>query len=393
MAKIFFAWELGGGMGHLMRMRPLVQRFALHGHRVTLSLRQLSRVGKLFEGLNANFLQAPIHDGRSPNYIEASIFPHILNNTGFSEVAELTALVESWLLQLRFAEPDLIVCDHSPTALLAGRIMKTRCAIIGTGFSIPACQGMFPIWRPEANQNPSELALDEARILHNANQVLQQHRQTPLERLAELFAVDATLLTDARELDAFKDRTSTDYRLDWCPPSGKAPQWPGFPGKRVFIYVKPSRCLQHLFTEIVLRRLSTIVYAGGLDRRISELFRAPNIHFEFEPLDMGMIAKQCDLAILNATHSSVLQLLLGGVPQMMLPIFLEQRVTGQRCVELGAARMSDAQTTSGLDKHLDELLSSSSYSENAAQFANKYSSFNSHEALERAIADLLALVT
>lgn len=48
MAHIHFAWELGGGLGHAGRLKPLALEALRRGHRVSLSLRDATQIGNKF---------------------------------------------------------------------------------------------------------------------------------------------------------------------------------------------------------------------------------------------------------------------------------------------------------------------------------------------------------
>ncbi len=39
MSTILFAWELGGGLGHLVQLRPPAEALAARGHRVLAAVR------------------------------------------------------------------------------------------------------------------------------------------------------------------------------------------------------------------------------------------------------------------------------------------------------------------------------------------------------------------
>lgn len=392
MARVLVAWELGGGLGHLVRLRPLVVKLLAAGHQVTLSVRQLSRVDQLFPSMKIEFLQAPIHDGRSPNYINASTFPQVLNNTGCADPTELQALLQSWLLQFDYVRPDVVIVDHSPTALLACRIRSIPTVIAGNGFSIPDTQGCFPNWRAESSVDSSDSNVCEKRVLANINQALESRAAVPLQQLVDLYRAELTLLTDIRELDAVPDRRCEDYYCRWLFPTGKRPQWPGVPGKRVFVYLKPCNCLPHLFSEIARRGLSTIVFSGALDRRLSELFRAPNICFEPIPMNMAQVAEDCDLAILNSTHGSTLQFLLAGVPQLQLPSFLEQAITARRSSGIGAALVGNQHASTGLGSLLDMLLDDPKFRLSAQSVQARYAVEDTTSDLDRAGEKLLALL-
>lgn len=59
MSTILFAWELGGGLGHLMQMRPIAHGLLARGHRIAAALKDLFRARQVF-GPDVPLLQAPI---------------------------------------------------------------------------------------------------------------------------------------------------------------------------------------------------------------------------------------------------------------------------------------------------------------------------------------------
>ena len=43
MSRIFIAWELGGGMGHIQRLYPVAKGLRARGHEVVFAVRDLYR--------------------------------------------------------------------------------------------------------------------------------------------------------------------------------------------------------------------------------------------------------------------------------------------------------------------------------------------------------------
>ena len=135
MNMILLTWELGAGMGHLANLAPLAAGFVERGHRVVAALSDLSHADQAFAGLPVSFLQAPSRArpaGRGDN--RARTFAHILRDHGFADAGELRTRVEAWRNLYESVHPDLVVFDHSPTALLAARGLPLRRVLIGTGF-------------------------------------------------------------------------------------------------------------------------------------------------------------------------------------------------------------------------------------------------------------------
>ncbi len=246
MSTILYAWELGGGLGHLLRSLPLARKLAGRGHRVIAALRELRRAGVMVDcssatakssrpsaetlrldesgGLHSEiaFLPAPYLAWRIAEPIEpVRTYADLLHNVGFAHIEDLRILTRAWRTIFALARPDVVLCDHSPTALLAASLDEIPCATIGTGFCCPPCDGeSLPDLRPWM-RNPESgvggrgsevgpaLSLSkggqtEDCVLANINAIRAEHGKAPWERLADLYSSAAeTFLTTFAELDHF----------------------------------------------------------------------------------------------------------------------------------------------------------------------------------------------
>ena len=86
---------------------------------VLAALLHLSLAHEILGDVGVVFLQAPFKHQRMQEIHPCRTFAHILHNIGFSNVAELTTMTGAWRQLFEHVRPDLIVFDHSPTALLA----------------------------------------------------------------------------------------------------------------------------------------------------------------------------------------------------------------------------------------------------------------------------------
>jgi UDP:flavonoid glycosyltransferase YjiC (YdhE family) len=116
---------------------------------------------------------------------------------------------------------------------------------------------------------------------------------------------------------------------------GIAPQWPQGSGKRIYAYLKRSAAIEEILEELARRQQPTLVYAMGIEPAVRQRFESTSMRFETRPLDMSAVARECDLAVLNANHGTLCDLLLAGKPLLMLPLHLEQRVLAERVSGLG----------------------------------------------------------
>jgi len=119
-SRILFAWELGGNLGHVMRMRTVARALRERGHDVSLH-------------------KEPSPRSSAPDLPrEPASYPEILLHYGFADPAALTDGVRRWRSLYAQAAPDLIVFDHAPTALLAARGLGIPRVLLGTGFAFAA---------------------------------------------------------------------------------------------------------------------------------------------------------------------------------------------------------------------------------------------------------------
>lgn len=89
---ILFTWELGGGLGHIARLRPLAEAMIQQGKRVAFAVRDTKYCATIFGNTNIQWFQAPIKLGRPRREnSEPRTFADLLTNVGFGEVDELYA--------------------------------------------------------------------------------------------------------------------------------------------------------------------------------------------------------------------------------------------------------------------------------------------------------------
>lgn len=387
---ILFAWELGGGLGHLMQMLPLAQDLARAGHRVFVAMRNIGGAASLYCEAGVHFLPAAFKTEGAAPFPRTLSFAHLLGNMGWSSDTGLFGLACAWRNLIKLVRADLTVFDHSPTALLASRGLPLRRALIGTGFFCPPDLQPLPALRSGGDQR--QLLADERRVLGHANRVLRQWDVAPLERLGQLFAeVDENFLITFPELDHYGQRPDTRYwgAVNAC--GGIAPRWPEGSGRRIYAYLKRSADVAEILAELAQRGQPTLVYGPGMEPALRQRFESPRMRFETRPLDMSAVSRECDLAVLNANHGTLCGLLLEGKPVLMLPLHLEQRVLAERVSALGAGPWLTPRRGRGaeLRRVLDEMLCDGRYAKGAGAFAARHGGFDARrqrrEMLRRAL--------
>src|SRR5947209_8385992 len=109
MANFLFTWELGGGIGHVMQMLPLVRELSRRGHRVYCALRDLS-TAHLLDGYGVTLLQSPVKMSPRVRHISPPrTLAHILSNVGYRDERELSGLASAWRTLFETIQPDVLV--------------------------------------------------------------------------------------------------------------------------------------------------------------------------------------------------------------------------------------------------------------------------------------------
>jgi hypothetical protein len=377
MATYLFAWELGYGLGHLVNLRPLVAGLSARGHRVALVLRDLSKANAILAGENLSYWQAPFKQRRPPDLGPTLSFAHILSENGYYDVSELISLGEAWRNIFRAVDPDVIVFDHSPTALLAARGWRAKRVTLGTGFFLPLDESPLPCLQPWLKPDLAQLAADEQQVLDAANAALASWRQPPLERLAELYhPSDAHLLVTFPELDHYGARAGARYWGAWPGDIGKPPEWPAVAGQKIYAYLKPFKQLPVLLELIKQSGQPTIVFGSEILPEMRQHFAAPNVRFENEPLDIERVARECDVAILNANHGTAISFLRAGKPSLQIPIYVEQSLLAMAMMRIGVALAAPPDQGPTIAQQFQRLLSSDNGAAAARQFAARYAAFD-----------------
>ncbi|QDU61045.1 hypothetical protein Pan216_18980 [Planctomycetes bacterium Pan216] len=329
---------------------------------------------KVFGGLGIRYLQAHFKCSPPTYPIEKTVtFAHILNNVGFDHPGELFSLVAAWRNLFELVEPDLVICDHSPTALLALRGLPAKRATIGAGFSCPIAIAPFPVLEPRLPHTPEELLADEARLLANANEVLDRFGSPPLEYLAQLYAdLDDRILITFQEMDHYQDRAGATYwGLSPLVP-GAPPAWPHGDRRRVFGYLKPFASLPTLLELLNRLELPTVIHPDGISTSIQQKYASRTLHFQQERVDITQARRDCHFAILNANHATLAAFILGGKPVLNFPLSLEQEMCAAPIVERGAGLVVSGTEPNDIFRKMEMILGSDEYTAGAERIAEKY---------------------
>jgi UDP:flavonoid glycosyltransferase YjiC (YdhE family) len=386
MSSIVFAWELGGGYGHIDAFLPIAKILQARGHNVVWVLKDLQHVSMLLDSQGFSYLQAPICWPTIYHSTPAMNYAGILRNTGFHDPAGLLARTKAWQTLFTYLNPDLILFDHAPTALLATNSRNYPRALFGSSFCSPPKVSPMPSIRPWLKVSDKELTGVESDVVTIANAVLSQLESKPLNILADLFEVEEDFLCALAELDHYPNRHNGRY---WGPSfndaDGVDPVWPSKGNKRIFAYLsKEYAGLEPLLQQLRGASYSILVHIPGITPAFIQKFSSANLHISPYPVNLRKTAEQCDLVICHAGAGTLAAMILKGKPLLMLPMQVEQFLLARNIVSLGAGICIPAEVKKpNYLTAIHDLIALERYKNTAVIFSEKYQSTNQQQHQEK----------
>ncbi len=386
MAKILITWEIGEASGHIAPYVNLIKILEANGHTVYFALKILANASRLLKDTNVIYLQAPtltspLNDLLTP----IDSYPKILHNSGYSRATQISSLIKAWQNLYSLVNPDLIIFDYSPTAMLASRERNVKRLQIGSGFFSPP--DTFPITGLETlqgqPQNLENLVAFENATLQKINEALISLKMQPINKFADIQTSDTNILLSFKELDHYPSRSNGNYYGVFKAPAGLKPDWPDVPGPKIFMYLKPFPTLQAFLKIVNEKKYPTLIYTDGVSEQAKKKLTSGSMHFVEQPLDMDSIGKTADVGVCNGNHGTSAELLLAGVPILLIPLQAEQNISSIHIERLGAGLSAPKKHPESMAKKLDGLIHDPRFRQAAQAFSQRYADFNNNDTTDR----------
>jgi hypothetical protein len=357
----------------------LISRLIAQGHEVHFAMRYLYKAYNIFRDTGLIWHQAPII---LPRHVKVMMpvnsFPKILHHAGYDNPGTLTGLLTAWKNLFSLIDPDLYIFDYSPTAMLAAKNTRGKKLAIGTGFHLPPRiqTFSFPSTQNASGKNHKETLEFEKRVLGIINESLTLLKLTPISKITDFIDADKIILRTLPEMDHYSDRTDASYSGIMKSPPGEVPAWPDFSGPKIFAYLKAFSSLPSLLETLNQKKYPTLIYGDKIPQEIIQRFSSPSLKFAEKPLDMDAIGNSANLAICNAGHGATTELLLAGVPLLLLPLNGEQNLVAENVERLGAGLSAPHLQSKGMAEKLELLIKQPQFREAAEKFSNSYKDTN-----------------
>lgn len=329
MANILLGWELGGGRGHLVKLRDLAERLRKDGHRTCFAVQRLDALGAAEEA-GGPVAQAPL----APALLRGTARAHpgvpathgdILARLGLDDAALVANLVREWQRLFASFAPDLVVADFAPFLLMAAR-GRIPAVAVGNGFSLPpAGLPCFP------NLTAAAPLADEERLLAALDRGLAAAGAERVARLPAVYAADRSIVASFTELDPYREQREEPLV---APHFGPVLPPPAGTGDEVFVAVAAGP-ESPLWDGLAAAGLPVRAYAPLFSAEDRAKLAKRGIAMAAEPVPFAEIAARSRLLISHGGLGIVSSGLVAGLPQVVCHFDLEKALTGLAIARLG----------------------------------------------------------
>lgn len=391
MSRVLLAWELGANYGHLVGLAPVAERLRAAGHRLLFAVRDVRGAAEVLGAKGFSFAQAPAFQRRSRSASAPASYAEMLVLQGYADRAALWGMVRAWISLARLFWAEIVVANHSPGALLAGRILGLPRAQIGTGFEIPPSLSPLPSIRPWQNIPEQRLRRSERAVTEVINNVVRSFRGRELERLCDLFDTEARIFTTFAELDPYGPRPNERYTGPvYDRGFGERADWPDDGRPRIFAYLRQSVPKVANILQALKGAPATTICVMP-DARPEEVKRdsSGDLRITARPLHLDSVLRQAELALLYGGHGVACAALVAGVPILAAPQNVEQFLHARRVESLGAGTvLGKDRSVETVRLRIEQALADSGLKAKARAFSYQHAGFDPERAVAEAAASI-----
>ncbi|MCE9583491.1 MAG: hypothetical protein K8T20_13480 [Planctomycetes bacterium] len=385
MSTVIFAWELGGGLGHVRPLLEVARALAARGHKPVFAVRNVPDTWPALRDSGFPVLQAPFRPGapKLSTDLRGRTYADILSLAGWSDPEELEGVIRAWDGLTGLLRPALAVVDHAPALTLAAR-GAFPVVQVGTGFIVPPVHlPEFPVLRPAV---PDLVPLPE---LYASIVEVQRRRGRPApSSVPALFDAGPSFVTCLPEFDPYRDVRRQPH-LGPIEPLPDPSPLPGPPSW--FAYLAADACsARDLLHSFVATGLPGSAWVSGLGQPARDQWRREGLPVLDAPAAIGGVLAKIPVVVHNGGTGLGSAALAAGCPQLIVPTQLEQELTAKHLVELGVAL--DIHVGDDPGEKLLRLASELEFAGAAFQAAERVRRGGPWRALETVVDGCLALL-
>jgi len=335
-------WELGGGLGHISPIIELAKQLIDKHYRIIIAAKDLKHQS-LLQHQQITWLQAPQLPTVPVYQSPSCCFAETLLRLGYDDPAKISDSIKAWLSLYQRIQPDLTFFDFNPSAQLAFYDKPCEKILIGSTFTDPINHekicGLY-----DANKADTAIKIQH-QLIANINQACLDNHINSLQQFSDLYTdFKGRIYFTIEELDHFQNRPSSVNQFfvgNIGIQSSTAPNWPD-----------TSRNQKKIFTYIALDKFSNTLLQGLAQSNQSCLicvksdFDIPNklpsnIRITDKAVNIESIKSDCNLIITNASANIATEISMAGIPHLVWPTMLEQKLLSDCLIAKKLARLLD----------------------------------------------------
>lgn len=387
MGKILFAWELGGGLGHIVRFERLIKELRNRGHVVSVAIPYLLHAGRL--NLPPDCVKivpewpSSIRRRRDPKGISWITYGDMLASIIFTSSDEIAERIITWRRVFDETKPDVVIADYAPGAVLAARDFM-RCINVGDGYTLPPhVMENFPrLWSGDA-----PVKHREADVADRISAALSRFGATPLRNYPDMNAATAHATMTIPMLDVYRELRSGGW-LGAGPFTLPATLRDTRAGLFVTLH-EEDQFDSRLMEGIAESGMGGMVVIPNLLRKNRKLFGDAGFETPktLQPLNevLETVRVLVHLGGMGTANAGIAK----GVPQLIFYTDLDKYHTGKPIVDAGVGISLRLKTVTKqqISRAIQELVNDSAYLKRAAQLAEENSALLKTSAIS-ALANL-----
>jgi hypothetical protein len=329
--RIFIAWEIGGGRGHVVHLAAVAQALARRGFRNTAYLAHMEHAEEL-----APFCER-VSQGPVPAYQPPSRALHNprygewLASHHFDDSAVIRSQIERWRALIDAERPVLVLAEQSPNAILAARTLGLPVVQVGVPATAPPPE--MPFYPPSLSEEEEPL-YSEATLRDAINEAIGDYGLPPLSSLPEIYTCDDQIVASIGLLDSYarwrRQRRVPPVTGEWRDPGERRRE-------ELFVYLSTfDRSDPVILTAVASAKVPTrVVVAANLPIAVTAASWRGAI-VEDRPLAPGEIARSARVLLHAGNHGMSCMGLRAGLPQVMLAGQIEHVFDGRAIAGAGA---------------------------------------------------------
>lgn len=328
---VLFAWELGGGRGHVERLITIARAISRDDLKYVFALRHAAGAGIVHRAFpDAAVIEAPVaYRGEGANACSlASNYADILFRCGYDEPENLVPAVRAWDRIMNLYSPNLVIADHSPTVVLTVRSRRPVVSV-GTGFTTPPVGMPFmTLFPPSA----SGAASRERAVLRSMNHAEIAIGGSASAQVFELWRGTDVVPCAWPELDPYRviRRPEALGPLELPCDTARPPK-----NRSIFGYLAgEDPRIESWVLALVKSRINAGIYVRNAPENLAALAAGSNVRVFTTPQPVPDALIDASVFIHHGGSTANLALA-AGRPQVIIPRNLDQYVLGQALQRLG----------------------------------------------------------